>query len=98
MKPITLEWIAKAEGDWNSAQRQYRARQRPNDDAACFHAQQCAEKYLKARLEEAVIAFGRTHDLIQPAHSGTAGRTNVDSLTTASDCAQYLLCRLSLSR
>jgi len=64
MKPITLEWVAKAEGDWVSAQREYRARQRPNYDAACFHAQQCAEKYLKARLEEAAIAVGRTHNLI----------------------------------
>ena len=64
MKPITLEWVAKAEGDWDAAQREYRARQRPNYDAACFHAQQCAEKYLKARLEEAAIAFGRTHNLM----------------------------------
>ena len=63
MKPITLEWIDKAEGDWTSAQREYRVRQRPNYDAACFHAQQCAEKYLKERLEEAGIAFGRTHNL-----------------------------------
>jgi len=47
MKPITLEWIDKAEGDWTSAQREHRARQRPNYDAACFHAQQYAEKYLK---------------------------------------------------
>jgi HEPN domain-containing protein len=62
MKPITLEWVAKAEGDWDV--REYRARQRPNYDAACFHAQQCAEKYLKARLEEATIAFGRTPNLI----------------------------------
>jgi len=29
-----------------------------------FHAQQCAEKYLKARLEEAAIGFARTHDLL----------------------------------
>src|SRR4029453_6885143 len=64
MKPITLEWVAKAEGDWDAAQRKNRARQRPNYDAACFHAQQCAEKYLKARLKEATIAFGRTHNLI----------------------------------
>jgi HEPN domain-containing protein len=66
MKPITLEWIEKAEGDWTSAQREYRARQarqRPNYDAACFHAQQCAEKYLRARLEEAGITFSRTHNL-----------------------------------
>ena len=33
-------------------------------EEACFHAQQCAEKYLKATLEEAAIAFGRTHNLI----------------------------------
>ena len=64
MKPITLEWIAKAEGDWASAQREMRARKLPNFDASCLHAQQCAEKYLKARLEEAGIAFGKTHNLI----------------------------------
>ncbi|HZS10117.1 MAG TPA: HEPN domain-containing protein [Blastocatellia bacterium] len=64
MKPITLEWIDKAEGDWDSAQREYRARKRPNYDATCFHAQQCVEKYLKARLEEAGIAFSKTHSLI----------------------------------
>jgi len=63
MKPITLEWIDKAEGDWGSAQREYRARKRPNYDAACFHAQQCAEKYLKASLEEAGMAFSKTHNL-----------------------------------
>lgn len=64
MKPITLEWIDKAEGDWISAQRERRARKLPNFDAAAFHAQQCAEKYLKARLEEAGIPFGKTHNLI----------------------------------
>ena len=64
MKPITLEWIDKAEGDWHSAQRESRARKRPNYDAACFHAQQCVEKYLKAKLEEAGIVFSRTHNLI----------------------------------
>jgi HEPN domain-containing protein len=32
-------------------------------DAICFHAQQCVEKYLKAWLQEANIAFRRTHDL-----------------------------------
>ena len=41
----------------------YRARKQPNNDAACFHAQQCAEKYLKARLEEAGLAIPKTHNL-----------------------------------
>jgi HEPN domain-containing protein len=63
MKPITLEWIEKAEGDFTSAQREYRARKNPNYDSACFHAQQCIEKYLKARLQESDVSFGKTHDL-----------------------------------
>ena len=63
MKQLTLEWIDKAEGDWFAAQQLYRARNHPNYDAACFHAQQCAEKYLKARLEEAGIVFTKTHNL-----------------------------------
>ena len=64
MKPITLEWIDKAEGDWHIGQMSYRARKHPNYDAAAFHAQQCAEKYLKARLVEAGVAFQKTHDLL----------------------------------
>jgi HEPN domain-containing protein len=63
MKQLTLEWVDKAEGDWHDAQRAYRARKHPNYDSACFHAQQCVEKYLKARLEEAGIAFAKTHGL-----------------------------------
>ncbi|MBV9851325.1 MAG: HEPN domain-containing protein [Armatimonadetes bacterium] len=64
MKPITQEWVDKAEGDWAALGRELRARKAPNYDDACFHAQQCAERYLKARLQEASIAFPRTHDLI----------------------------------
>lgn len=63
MKPITREWISKAEGDWTSSVILFRSRKHPNYDGACFHTQQCAEKYLKARLEEAGITFGKTHDL-----------------------------------
>ncbi|MEW6129714.1 MAG: HEPN domain-containing protein [Acidobacteriota bacterium] len=64
MKKTTLEWINKAEEDWHVANMSYRARKHPSYDAAVFHAQQCAEKYLKAGLEEAGIPFGRTHDLL----------------------------------
>ena len=63
MLPLTIEWVAKAEGDFISATRELRARKAPNYDAACSHAQQCAEKYLKACLQEANIPFSRTHDL-----------------------------------
>lgn len=41
------------------------ARRQPNYDAACFHAQQCAEKYLKATLVEVKIRFTKTHDLVR---------------------------------
>lgn len=52
MKPLTREWVAKAEGDFATARRELRSRAQPNFDAACFHAQQCAEKYVKAVLQE----------------------------------------------
>lgn len=63
MLPLTDEWVTKAEGDFATALRELRARKVPNYDAACFHAQQCAEKYMKARLQEEGIAFPKTHDL-----------------------------------
>lgn len=65
MQLLTQEWVDKAEGDFATLQREMRARRLPNYDAACFHAQQCAEKYLKARLQEANTPFPRTHDLEQ---------------------------------
>jgi HEPN domain-containing protein len=63
MRPITQEWINKAEGDFATAQRELQVQNSPNYDAVCFHSQQCAEKYLKACLQEANIAFNKTHDL-----------------------------------
>jgi len=64
MKPITLEWIHKAEGDYATAEREWQVRKNPNHDAVCFHSQQCVEKYLKARLQELGIPFTKTHDLM----------------------------------
>lgn len=64
MKPTTAEWVSKAEGDFAILERESRARKNPSHDGICFHAQQCAEKYLKARLCEADLAFPRIHDLV----------------------------------
>ena len=64
MKRTTLEWVSKAEDDFQVAQMSYRARKHPSYDASAFHSQQCAEKYLKARLEEGGVTFARTHDLL----------------------------------
>lgn len=63
MKVSTVEWVKKAEVDWEVAQRAYCARKVPLYDAACFHCQQCVEKYLKARLNEAGIVINKTHNL-----------------------------------
>ena len=57
-----LRWLAKASDDLAVAELVCVSPTGVNW-AACFHAQQCAEKYLKARLQEAVIAFSRTHNL-----------------------------------
>lgn len=64
MNPMTREWVAKAEGDFAMVERESRARKNPSYDGLCFHAQQCAEKYLKARLCEAGIEFAKVHDLV----------------------------------
>jgi HEPN domain-containing protein len=65
MKPATAEWVAKAEGDFLTASRELRARKSPNYDAVCFHAQQCAEKYLKAVLQENARNIPKIHNLIE---------------------------------
>jgi HEPN domain-containing protein len=62
MTPITREWVEKAESDYRIASREARVRREPSYDGVCFHAQQCAEKYLKARLQEAGVEFPKTHD------------------------------------
>ena len=65
MNELTAERIAKAEGDHATAARELRARLSPNYDAVCFHAQQAAEKYLKAFLQEHEVDFPKTHNLIE---------------------------------
>ena len=64
MKPMTTEWVAKVEGDYFTVERECRARKRQNYDAVCFHAQQCAEKYLKALMCEEGITAPWVHSLV----------------------------------
>jgi len=63
MKPEAQEWVEKAEGDWKVARRETQATD-PVSNVVCFLAEQCAEKYLKAFLEEHTIVFQKTHDLV----------------------------------
>lgn len=50
MNATVREWIAKAEGDYNTAQRELGIVDSPNYDAVCFHAAQAVEKLMKALL------------------------------------------------
>ncbi len=62
MKRKTATWVLKAEEDWEGA-CELATREPPLRDAACFHCQQAAEKYLKALLQEKGVVVPRTHDL-----------------------------------
>lgn len=62
MKAATREWVRKAEADYRGAKSLARSRP-PLHDLVCFHCQQCAEKYLKALLEELGMGVPKTHDL-----------------------------------
>ena len=64
MNPLTLEWVNKAEGDYATAGREIKVRKSPNYDVVCFHAQQVAEKYLKALLQENKYPIPKTHILL----------------------------------
>ena len=63
MNELTEEWIFKAEEDFYSADLLLHAGEVSIPDTASFHCQQCAEKYLKAYLQEHKIEFERRHDL-----------------------------------
>lgn len=82
MKQATAEWIAKAEGDFATAERELSVTDRPNYDAVCFHTQQCAEKYLKAFLQENGISIKKTHDLADLLSSALIIEPTWSSMTT----------------
>lgn len=88
MKPITAEWVAKAEADYRLARQELASGDKTQLDAVCFHAHQCAEKYLKACLQERSIRFPKTHDLtvvsdllMPPVPSLTELRETLDKLS-----------------
>jgi HEPN domain-containing protein len=56
-------WVEKAEEDFVLARSALR-RKKPLVAGACFHAQQCAEKYMKALLVSKKAGFPMTHDLL----------------------------------
>jgi HEPN domain-containing protein len=59
---FTIQWVEKAEADFNTADYLCTAGS-SYAHAAAFHAQQAAEKYLKAYLVSCQVEFKKTHDL-----------------------------------
>jgi HEPN domain-containing protein len=67
-KPLKPEadfraWVKKAESDLKTGEHTLTLKEGCPFDTVCFHAQQCAEKYLKALLVLRSIDFPKTHDL-----------------------------------
>ncbi|HET9906641.1 MAG TPA: HEPN domain-containing protein [Anaerolineales bacterium] len=58
-----IAWAERAEEDFILARTALRRKQ-PLTYGACFHAQQCAEKYMKALLISKGADFPKTHDLL----------------------------------
>ena len=57
------EWMVKAEGDWEALEILLTRNTPGLRDAVVFHAQQCVEKLLKARLIQLGQPVDKIHDL-----------------------------------
>lgn len=57
-----LDWAEYAENDWKAAKLLFKGK-KPPTTVTCYHAQQSAEKYLKAMLVAKKVDFPKTHDL-----------------------------------
>ncbi len=60
---LVNEWIEKAEEDYWAAEYLYEKSKEKVTTIICFHAQQSAEKYLKAVLTQCTIDPPRIHSL-----------------------------------
>lgn len=87
-------WVVKAESDFRAAELLLKAEDAPFD-VVCFHAQQAAEKYLKAALTCMGVQFPKTHDLalllgLFPASSSIGTRiADLSELTDAAVSVRY---------
>jgi HEPN domain-containing protein len=60
---VVRGWVEKAENDLKAAELIMKGGKEMPADTAALHAQQCAEKYLKAYLALEGIEFPKTHDI-----------------------------------
>jgi HEPN domain-containing protein len=57
------QWVLRAEEDLLNASNTLKLGRRCPVQTVCFHAQQCAEKYLKSLLVLEDVRFPHTHDI-----------------------------------
>lgn len=62
---LVRQWVEKAEEDLRTAEHTLTLKENCPYGTVCFHAQQCAEKYLKALLGLHSIPFPKIHDLLE---------------------------------
>ena len=60
---VVRQWVERAEEDLVNAEHTLTLEENCPVGTVCFHAQQCAEKYLKALLTLHAVPFPKTHDL-----------------------------------
>jgi HEPN domain-containing protein/predicted nucleotidyltransferase len=63
LNKLTAEWVKKGEHDLVMADFALQYTGDDLNDEVCYHAQQCAEKYFKAYLQERGVRSGKTHEL-----------------------------------
>ncbi|MBF0606713.1 MAG: HEPN domain-containing protein [Candidatus Magnetobacterium sp. LHC-1] len=59
---VVRAWLQKAENDLITAKHTMKL-EKPPCDTVCFHAQQCAEKYIKGYLTYIEKEFPKTHSI-----------------------------------
>jgi HEPN domain-containing protein len=79
-------WVERAEQDVGNVRLLTAGGAIRYPPIVCFHCQQAAEKYLKACLIRARVAFPRTHDFEYLLHAFSAISTDVEQL--AEPCAR----------
>lgn len=65
---IVAQWVEKAEEDLINARYTLTLTENCPYSTVCFHAQQVAEKYLKALLTHCAYPFPKSHDLLDLFH------------------------------
>src|SRR5205807_6832689 len=77
MLPMTREWVAKAESDYDGACEALRSRKKSRRDRICFFSQQCVEKYLQGATDGSGGGFSAHTRVVDPLAVMPADRTGV---------------------